>query len=149
MDVADRVSATVTRIEDHGVYLAADGEEILVLLPYLAWITPVDPRTIASLGQAMDVLITRRIGPGQLMGSVKDLQPELDPWRDPTVVAVSTTHTATVVQQLPFGVALHLGGGANALLRPPDPSLQIGERIQVVVEEVDPIRRVLGVKRKH
>lgn len=147
MKVGDRVSATVTRIEDYGVYMAADGEEVLVLLPYLSWVSPVDPKAMASVGQVIDVLITRRIGPGQLMGSMKDLHPALDPWRDPAVLAVGTTHRATVLQHLAFGVALRLDGGAGALLTPRDPSLQIGERIVVLVEEVDPVRRVLGVKR--
>src|SRR3954454_23893629 len=95
------VRGTVTRTEVYGLYLSSRGHEILVLIPDVAWVPVVsDCRDFAEIGVEIDVkVLLFNEATGVYRGSIKEVHPEGDPWRDPTVFRPGTTWSGTVTHR--------------------------------------------------
>ena len=101
MTVGEVVRAAVTRAEGCGLYLACDGQDLVVLIPEVAWTTEVrDCRVFAGLGEEFDVKVLgfdeKR---GLHYGSIKQAHPEDDPWRDPETFRPGTAWVGTVTHR--------------------------------------------------
>lgn len=149
LSVGEVVRAKVTRTEAYGVYLTHKGQEIVVLIPDVAWVPIVhDCREFARPGDELDVkILLFNEKAGIFRGSIKDVHPEDDPWRDPSAFGVGTAWTGRVSHLIPasppeaghFGSIVELTPGVSGLLLSGDAKrdFSVGDIVDVVITEVD------------
>jgi ribosomal protein S1 len=159
LNVGDVVQATVTRTEVYGVYLTHQGQEILVLIPDVAWVPTVhDCREFARPGDELDVkILLFNAKEGIFRGSIKDVHPEDDTWHDPSVFQTGTEWTGRVTKQVSasrsdgglFGYIIEQRPGVSGLLRSEDAgrSLSVGDSVDIIIVEVDSSSKKITLKR--
>jgi ribosomal protein S1 len=158
LTVGDVVRAKVTRTEVYGVYLTHQGQEILVLIPDVAWVPTVhDCREFATPGDEFDVKILRVVEEkGIFRGSIKDVHPKDDPWHDPSAFQTGSAWTGRVTKQVStsrsdggsFGFVVELSPGVSGLLRSEDAgrNLSVGDSVDVIIVEVDSSSKKITLK---
>ena len=149
LPIGEVVRARVTRTEVYGLYLSCQEHEILVLIPDVAWVPVVhDCRDFARIGDDLDVKIVGiNDQAGIIKGSIKEVHPEDDPWREPTIFSPGTTWDGTVTHRISggrgegglVGYMVRLRPGVSGLLRAGEvgEDLAVGDRVGVRVAEVD------------
>ena len=142
MTIGEVVRAAVTRAEVYGLYLACDGQDLLVLIPEVAWTTEVrDCRDFAGVGDEFDVkVLAFDEKTGLHWGSIKQAHPEDDPWRDPEAFRPGTIWVGTVTHRYsarrsewgPSGYIVRLWPGVSGLLREAEggKDLTVGDRVR-------------------
>ena len=146
--VGDIVDATVVEVAPFGLFVEANGISGLIQLPQLSWQRVSDPSTIAGVGDRIrcKVMLTppkyRSTDPPRFIGSIRDLHPELNPWRDPTVFAVGNQFSGVVEQHMSYGVFIRHPREAAALLHidaydSESITLAVGETVDVVITHCD------------
>jgi ribosomal protein S1 len=158
LETGEVVRATVTRAEVYGLYLICRSEGLLVLIPEIAWTTEVgDCRDFAGVGDEFNVKVLafdKRTG--LHWGSIKQAQPEGDPWRDPIAFRLGTVWVGTVTHRYsarrpewgPSGYIVRLRPGVSGLLKEADAerNLSVGDQVEVQVAEVDARSRKIWLK---
>lgn len=144
----DRVRGVVTSIQKFGAFVDLGGVEGLLPVSELSWGRTGKVGDMLSTGQRVEVLIksldweNRRISL-----SLKDTLP--NPWDSAAQNwPIGTYHTGTVSRLAPFGAFVTLGDGIDGLIHVsrlggdkrighPQEVLQVGQQIEVLVEDVD------------
>jgi small subunit ribosomal protein S1 len=140
LTVGDVVEAVVTRLENYGAWVEADGRPGLVRIPEISWSRISHPADVLAVGQRVRVTVVQVGGRDGFNGSIKHVHPERDPWFDPAVFAVGTEFDAPVVRVMVYGYFLELRPEVWGLLRRERwvGTLAVGDRLRVRVESSDP-----------
>jgi small subunit ribosomal protein S1 len=148
------VKGTVTSIREFGAFVNAGGMEGLIPVSEIGWGHTEDIRDVLAVGQEVEVAITK-------LDWVKDrftfsLKAMLaDPWETvPEKFPEGSVHVGKVARIANFGAFVTLGPGVDGLLhisklggetrlKHPGEALQVGQAVEVRVENVDvPGRRL-------
>lgn len=152
----DIIDGTVTVSETFGAYVDCDGTEYFIPLHELGW-TPLTHATdVVAIGDRITLIVDRPVSPtgnpGPL-GSKRRVNPEQNPWRDPSVYAVGTTFVGVVDQQMSYGVLIRHPRNTRALLHTDDfdvdtDTLNVSDAVEVVITECDVDHQKIRVKLK-
>jgi ribosomal protein S1 len=139
ISIGDIVSARVVRVEPYGIFLQHDEGEIFIDIVNISWRGRIQTRSYTKPGDVLNVLVTGWSSPGRMNGSIRDIHPEDDPWRDPAIYKPGTTWTGRVKSKVDFGYFVELENGAEGLLRITKAGvwLELGQRVKLRLEEVD------------
>jgi small subunit ribosomal protein S1 len=139
VEVGSVINAKVVRIEPYGVWLDFRGERALVLVPELSWKKIAHPTEIVHEGDAIDVYVSHYNYKDQvIVGSVKRLCPEQNPYRELSRFAPGTPLHATVVSLFSDEVTVELANGAWGHIRRdrlPE-HIQRGDSIEAVITDL-------------
>ncbi len=82
LEIGSKVTARVVRIEPYGIWLKRDGDDILVMAPDVSWKGRA-PAEVAQLGDELELIVMRYNYPKRVVvGSLKALHPEENPYRE-------------------------------------------------------------------
>ncbi len=115
--VEDVVEATVCRIENYGVYLKYEDLEIYVKPVDLTWKEGVlDIFAFTKIGEIHKVKIIRCINSNSYLGSIKDVNPEDNPWNDASLYPIGKTFYGRIEKITEYGCFVELKTGALGLI---------------------------------
>jgi ribosomal protein S1 len=113
VDVGSIIRAKVTRVEPYGVFLQHGKESVVVLVPETSW---SDRRPLPERirpGEEYDVLVLRyNYRDGTIVGSMRRLHPELNPYRKLAQLEPGTILRGKVVNVLDAELTVELPSGA-------------------------------------
>ncbi len=142
------VKGTVVSIRDFGAFLDIGGLQGLLPISEIGWDRVEDIYTRLSVGQIIDVVITR-MDPQSNRISFSLKQTLSDPWNEAEAkYPEGTFHTGTVVRLTKFGAFVNLGPGVDGLLHisklgkgkrivHPGDAVKLGEAIEVRIDAMD------------
>jgi small subunit ribosomal protein S1 len=142
------VKGTVVSIRDFGAFLDIGGLQGLLPISEIGWDRVEDIYTRLSVGQIIDVVITR-MDPQSNRISFSLKQTLSDPWNEAEAkYPEGTFHTGTVVRLTKFGAFVNLGPGIDGLLHisklgkgkrivHPGDAVKLGEAIEVRIDAMD------------
>ena len=149
----DKIHGTVTRCMDFGCFVEIEpGIEGLVHISEMSYTQRVNkPQDLVSQGDLVDVMI-KEIDPEKKRISLSMKDAEGDPWIDvKEKYHIEQAVEGTIEKKERFGLFITLESGITGLLpksrinRLNDPSaiekMREGERITVIIEEIDPTQR--------
>jgi small subunit ribosomal protein S1 len=149
----DKIHGKVTRCMDYGCFVEIEpGIEGLVHISEMSYAQRVNkPQDLVSQGDIVDVMI-KEIDPEKKRISLSMKDAEGDPWIDvKDKYRVEQAVEGTIEKKERFGIFITLESGITGLLpksrinRYHDPAaiekMREGERIMVVIEEIDPAQR--------
>jgi small subunit ribosomal protein S1 len=138
LSAGDKTRAKVVDVEDNGIYLSYEDSSGFINVTNITWRPGrVDPKDFAKPGESIEALVYA-VTPTGFYASIKDLHPELDPWKDPTVYAPGTHHTGRVQNVVPFGAIVELSSGLLGLLPAEQAEgLRAGDSVNVRVASQD------------
>lgn len=156
VQVGEILNVTVVDVQPYGLHVDADGIPGLILIPELSWQRVSHPSQIAKLDDRIQCKV-KHIPPDaseqsrRFTASIRDLHPELNPWRDPKVFAVGTAFYGVVVREMPYGLFIQHPHDAWALLHVDDMDAggshpNVGDAVHVVVAECDVAAKKIRVK---
>lgn len=148
MQIGEAVDAVVEEVAPYGLFVRANGMSGLILLPELSWQRVCDPAEVARAGDQIQCKIMhfpprhQSTDEPRFIGSIRELNPEQNPWRDPSVFAVGTEFTGTVERKMTYGIFFAHPRGVSALLHIDSYDsdaleFNIGDEIDVVVIDCD------------
>lgn len=142
------VQGTVVAIRDFGAFLDIGGLQGLLPISEIGWDRVEDIRERLSVGQALDVVITKLDWENNRVSlSLKQTLP--DPWNEVQArYPEGTFHTGTVVRLVKFGAFVNLGPGVDGLIHisklgkgkrivHPSDAVKTGQIIEVRVDGID------------
>lgn len=143
LTVGDVIEVVVTRLENYGAWVEADGRPGLIRIPEISWARISHPADVLAVGQRVRVTVLQVGGRDGFNGSIKVVHPERDPWFDPAAYAAGTEFDAPVVRVVEYGYFLELRPEVWGLLRRGRraEALAVGDRLRVRVEASDPLTR--------
>ena len=150
INVGDTLVGEVTKITDFGVFVMAEGIEILLPLHELSWERIGIADRFAKVGETVSYKVIQLVGDDgtpRFIGSPKQADPDGDPWRDVSVYSVGSTFEGPVIGKQSYGVFVRHPFGAIVFLKGDKLSevCQVGERLNVSIDEVDvENRRISG-----
>jgi small subunit ribosomal protein S1 len=142
------VKGTVVAIRDFGAFLDIGGLQGLLPISEIGWDRVEDIYARLSVGQTMDVVITR-MDPQNNRISFSLKQTLSDPWNEAEATyPEGTFHTGTVVRLAKFGAFVNLGLGVDGLLHisklgkgkrivHPSDVVKEGQAIEVRIDAMD------------
>ncbi len=148
------VPAVVKSVVPFGAFLDIGGIEGLVTLQEMSHNRGDTPHDVFRVGETVDVRIIRMDEKGKIWLSRKSAIP--DPWDDALKkYAVGTRHAGKVVRLQPFGAFVELEPGIDGLIHVGDLSVKpiehpsevvkVGDPIDVVVAQTDPVSHKIGL----
>ncbi len=161
LKVSDKVKGKVVVIADYGAFVEiAQGVEGLVHVSEMSWSQHLrSPHEFLKVGDEIEaVILTLDREERKMSLGLKQLRP--DPWIDvATKYPVGSKHTATVKNFQNFGVFVELEEGIDGLVhisdlswnkkvKHPSEFTKIGEKMEVIVLEVDAENRRLSLGHK-
>ncbi|HNQ62216.1 MAG TPA: 30S ribosomal protein S1 [Bacteroidia bacterium] len=161
LNVGDKVKGKVVVIADYGAFVEiAPGVEGLVHVSEMSWSQHLrSPHEFLKVGDEIEaVILTLDREERKMSLGLKQLK--ADPWIDvATKYPVSSKHTATVKNFQNFGVFVELEEGIDGLVhisdlawskkvKHPSEFCKVGDKMEVVVLEVDPENRRLSLGHK-
>ena len=161
LKVGDKVKGKITVIADYGAFMEiAPGVEGLIHVSEMSWSQHLhSPQDFIKVGEAVEaVILTLNREERKMSFGIKQLKP--DPWINISEkYPVGSKHKAVVRNFMNFGVFVELEEGIDGLIhisdlswskrfRHPSEFAKIGDKLEVLVLEVDPESRrlALGVK---
>ncbi len=147
----DRLTGTVSLITDFGAFVDIGGLEGLIHISELSWGRVGHPREVLQVGEPVEVLVLdvdweRK----RLPLSRKRLLP--NPWAESkTRFPVGAVVTGQVSRKAPFGVFVRLDADIEGLahhshMELPPEAVQVGDRVQAEVLQVQPERHRLSLR---
>jgi len=142
------VKGTIVAIRDFGAFLDIGGLQGLLPISEIGWDRVEDIYARLSVGQTMDVVITR-MDPQNNRISFSLKQTLSDPWNEAEATyPEGTFHTGTVVRLAKFGAFVNLGLGVDGLLHisklgkgkrivHPSDVVKEGQAIEVRIDAMD------------
>lgn len=134
------VEVMVSSVEDFGLFVEFEGNKGVVLVTNLYWDRVEAHRRMVEefkAGQRLAVKVLA-VTPEQFSASIKHVQPEQDPWRDPGIYATGTTHRGVVRLVFDNGAALvHLENGVDVIVEKLKPQTSLRDRVDVVINAMD------------
>ncbi len=161
LKVGDRIKGKVVVIADYGAFVEiAQGVEGLIHVSEMSWSQHLrSPHEFLKVGDEIEaVILTLDREERKMSLGLKQLKP--DPWIDVAVkYPVGSKHSATVKNFQNFGVFVELEEGIDGLVhisdlswnkkvKHPSEFTKIGEKMEVVVLEVDAENRRLSLGHK-
>ncbi len=161
LKVGDKVKGKVVVIADYGAFVEiAQGVEGLIHVSEMSWSQHLrSPHEFLKVGDEIEaVILTLDREERKMSLGIKQLKP--DPWTNVAAkYPVGSKHTSTVKNFQNFGVFVELEEGIDGLVHISDLSWQkkikhpsefckIGDKMEVVVLEVDPESRRLSLGHK-
>ncbi|REJ84898.1 MAG: 30S ribosomal protein S1 [Bacteroidetes bacterium] len=161
LKVGDKVKGKVVVIADYGAFVEiAAGVEGLVHVSEMSWSQHLrSPHEFLKVGDEIEaVILTLDREERKMSLGLKQLKP--DPWIDvATKYPVGSKHEATVKNFQNFGVFVELEEGIDGLvhisdlswskkIKHPSEFCKVGDKMEVVVLEVDPENRRLSLGHK-
>jgi len=143
ISVGDIVVGTVAACESFGAFITHDDVQYFVPLHELRWGRISHSSDVLTVGQRCKIIIDRPINspPGGPLASVRRVNPEQNPWLDPSCYAVGTRFTGPVVLRYVYGLFVAHPLGSEGLLHSDDIPLgfapEIGDIITVEIIESD------------
>ena len=148
------VQGTVKSVVSFGAFLDIGGVEGLVTLQEMSHNRGDAPHDVFRAGETVDVRIIRMDEKGKIWLSRKSAIP--DPWDDAMKkYAQGPRHTGKVVRLQPFGAFVELEPGIDGLIHVGDLSIKpiehpsdvvkVGDPIDVVVAQADPVSHKIGL----
>jgi ribosomal protein S1 len=133
------IRARVKALYAPGVDFEFGAWTITVLLPELAWSRDVEPRFFGEVGDEFDIRVLRVTGPHRAVGSIKQLRPELDPWRAPLAFQVGARVKGEVARRTSVMIDIRFAGGVYGFIERAAFRTEpmIGELFNFVVVEVN------------
>ena len=149
MKTGDIIKARVTKVEDFGIFLEKDKKEILVTLSEMSWIRLRLPIDFTDIGEEHKVLLVKNLNT-YFLGSIREAEPEKNPWRSPEVFKEGTIHTGTVDMNTDYGSFLMISEGVHALLLVEEGggNLELGSKFIVEILSSCPETKKVTVKKK-
>ena len=147
LTVGDIIEVTVTRLEQYGAWVDCGGRTGLILIPEISWFRISHPADILAIGHRVRAKVLVVSDDGQFSASIKAVNPELDPWHDPSTFAVGTVLAGRVMLVAEYGCFVELKPEVWGLLRRknwPEP-MAVGDVVRVRVESVDRASRKVEV----
>ncbi len=147
------VTVKVTAVETYGLHVTCEGVRGVILIPEISWQRVSHPSQHAQLGdelrcQVIHVAADDR-GEVRFSGSIRQLHPEANPWRDPDVYAVGQEFDGVVARVTSYGVFVQHPRQAWALLHaadiPQGMQLTVGTCLGVVIVDSDPASQRIQV----
>jgi len=148
------VPGVVKSVVSFGAFLDIGGVEGLVTLQEMSHNRSDGPHDVFRPGETVDVRIIRMDEKGKIWLSRKSAIP--DPWDDAMKkYAPGSRHTGKVVRLQPFGAFVELEPGIDGLIHVGDLSIKpiehpsevvkVGDPIDVVVAQADPVSHKIGL----
>ena len=148
------VQAVVKSVVSFGAFLDIGGVEGLVTLQEMSHNRSDGPHDVFRAGETVEVRIIRMDEKGKIWLSRKSAIP--DPWDDALKkYGVGTRHPGKVVRLQPFGAFVELEPGIDGLIHigdlsvkpieQPSDVVKVGDAIEVVVAQVDPVSHKIGL----
>jgi ribosomal protein S1 len=140
VEIGSSIRATVTRVEPYGIFLEHPEGAVVVLIPEVSW---CDRRPLAERvrpGDEYEVLVLRyNYRDRQLVGSIRRLQPEQNPYRQLARLEPGTIVRGTVILPHDGEVTVELSNGAWG--RVPKASItakvERGDELDLVITAID------------
>ncbi|HUH65000.1 MAG TPA: 30S ribosomal protein S1 [Syntrophales bacterium] len=150
------VTGTVVSIRDFGAFLDIGAVQGLLPISEIGWDRVEDIRERLSVGQVLDVLITKiDLQNNRISLSLK--RTLSDPWNDADAkYPEGTIHKGKVVRLTKFGAFVNLGPGIDGLLHisklgkgkrivHPSDAVQLGDAIEVKVDSMDKEKKKISL----
>jgi len=136
MKVGEMVQVTIQKITDYGFFASAGEQQVLILLHEMSWGNIRNTHDFGSVGEELDVLLIGKTKEHHL-GSIKQLYPEDNPWKDPSIYAVGSIFYGVVESNTDYGSFVTINRFARALVHLDDGGgdLKPGSDVQVEILE--------------
>ena len=152
MKIGQIVEAEVYEAKSYGLYLQHEEDLIFIQIPDIDWVKRIpDPRKFTKKGERFKVLIKGFVEEQkQYYGSIREAEPEKNPWRNPEVFKEGTIHTGTVDMNTDYGSFLIIGEGVHALLLVEEGggNLELGSKLRVEILSSCPETHKVTIKKK-
>ena len=152
MKIGQIVEAKVYEVHQYGLYLQHDDDLIFIQIPDIDWVKRIPaPRDFTKKGEKFKVLIKGYVKEYKhYLGSIREAEPEKNPWRNPEVFKEGTIHTGTVDMNTDYGSFLIIGEGVHALLLVEEGggNLELGSRLTVEILSSCPESHKVTIKKK-
>ncbi len=161
LKVGDKIEGDITIIADYGAFIeVAPGVEGLIHVSEMSWSTHLrSAQDFVKVGDRVEAQILSLDREDRKMSlGIKQLHP--DPWTDITAkYPVGSKHVGTVRNYTNFGVFVELEEGIDGLvyisdlswtkkIKHPSEFLKVGDKLDVVVLELNPEERKLNLGHK-
>ena len=142
------IEAAVTRLEHYGAWIESGGQVGLIVIPDISWSRISHPSDVLTVGQRVTVKVLYVGADGKWRASLREVHPELNPWRDPSVFAVGQEFTGPVVLVTDYGCFVELRPEVWGLLRREHwpRTIEVGEQLQVRVVSMNAEDRKVEVR---
>ena len=153
------VEATVTRTEVYGIYLSHEQHDILVLIPEVSWtrVAGGSCSNFTRVGDRHAVKILRYVPEKKTyLGSIRQANPEANPWREPLSFDVETVWEGRVTHEIyrneRTNIVLYIveikEGVVGALKVTPNTAyLKKGDKVSVVIKSIKRDRQEVELER--
>jgi ribosomal protein S1 len=134
------IEVTVSSVEQFGILVEFEGRNGVVLETNVYWDHRDIHKRIAEAYKPGDRISVKVlvVAPRQFSASIKHLNPEEDPWYDPSIYALGSTHHGVVTLIFDFGGALAtLDNGAEVFVEKPSQGIASNDSIDVIIRSVD------------
>lgn len=118
-NVGKIVEVVVTQIEFYGAWFDWNGRSGLVTIPEVSWTRISHPAEAVTVGKKIKVKILVAT-PTAFAASIRQVNPEQNPWYDPTPFAVGNVFEGKVEKVLVYGCFIELRPHVVGLLRRDD-----------------------------
>lgn len=136
IEIGSVIRARVVRVETYGVFLAYGEEDIFVVLPEISWHRIQDLRKALTVGEHLDILVVGyNYRNKQIIGSVRLLHPEQNPYRDLSRLEPETVLHGKVVFLDSVSVRVELENSArgNIPKNQLEIELKVGDSVDVKI----------------
>jgi ribosomal protein S1 len=140
VEIGSVIEGRVVRVEPYAVYLKHGDETVIVLAPEVAWRGQRDPRERVRIGESFRVLVLRyNYEAREIVGSIRRLQPEQNPYRQLSQLDVGSALRGKVVFAAGSDLSVELPNGARGLLPRHllGKELRVGDPVEVVVADLE------------
>jgi small subunit ribosomal protein S1 len=140
LEIGKVVTGYVSKIEAYGIYLNYQQYEIFVKIVDMTWdFGPLDPFQFTQIDDELRVKILGFIKENQYVGSLKDVYPEKNPWRDSSIYQKGKIFSGPVSAITEYGCFVKLETGVHGLIFKEDmeESLNVGDIVRATISEVD------------
>lgn len=140
--VGDNIKVKVTNVTDDGLDVTHNNFQGLVRIIDLDWDTHGLLERIYECYSPLDQIDVKvmAVDGNRFRGSVKDLYPEKNPWRNPEIYKIGSVFKGCIFKETDFGYFLKLNTGAISLLKKPvivSAHYEEGDSVEIVVSSVD------------
>jgi S1 RNA binding domain len=153
----DVVRATVRQTAVFGLFCEYERHEILVLIPEISWIPSfASCQQVASVGDELEVKIVHIDKErNKIVGSIRAIHPENDPWEGPWRLRIGDVFAATVVRWVEKADRCGNAGGYLLALRPAafvmlcgveTGRFNSGDKCTVIVTSIEELHRQVKVE---
>ena len=142
----DIITARVLEDLNYGFVAEYSGHRIFIDFSELSWKSPVPNESTPKVGDSIKIIIKPSNKQGfEFIGSVRAINPEKNPWYNPSVYVKGDTFTGEIEEIHSFGAwALHPKGAHVRILKDlRATNLKVGSKIEMRISEVREKNQIL------